>query len=250
MRPTAVTAGESGHGDARSDGVDGYSFGRVGWRAAADRASVNTISACELAAGPCFRRERVVQPRPRMPDDVATDRPSAARIYDYFLGGAHNFEIDRRARRADRSSCGPHLADTMRAEPGVPAPRGRRYLVGRASTSSSTSARASRPSATSTRSPRAINPQARIVYVDIDPVAVAHSRSILDGNEASTAVVAGRPARPGVGAVRGARAGLLDLSRTDRRAAGRRAALRAGRRRSGRDRRDPARSRSRPAATW
>ena len=27
------------------------------------------------------------------------DRPSSARIYDYFLGGAHNFEVDRRAER-------------------------------------------------------------------------------------------------------------------------------------------------------
>ena len=30
-----------------------------------------------------------------MPDDVETDRPSAARIYDYYLGGSHNFAVDR-----------------------------------------------------------------------------------------------------------------------------------------------------------
>jgi hypothetical protein len=42
-----------------------------------------------------------VQPRPRIPDDVATDRPSAARIYDYYLGGSHNFAVDREfAKRA------------------------------------------------------------------------------------------------------------------------------------------------------
>jgi hypothetical protein len=28
---------------------------------------------------------------------IATDRPSAARMYDYFLGGQHNFEVDRQA---------------------------------------------------------------------------------------------------------------------------------------------------------
>lgn len=26
---------------------------------------------------------------------IDTERPSAARIYDYYLGGAHNFEADR-----------------------------------------------------------------------------------------------------------------------------------------------------------
>ena len=29
------------------------------------------------------------------PDDVDIDRPSAARVYDYALGGSHNFAVDR-----------------------------------------------------------------------------------------------------------------------------------------------------------
>ncbi len=34
-----------------------------------------------------------------MPEESITDtsRPNAGRIYDYFLGGSHNFEVDRRA---------------------------------------------------------------------------------------------------------------------------------------------------------
>src|SRR5919206_1684057 len=28
--------------------------------------------------------------------DVPLDKPSAARMYDYYLGGSHNFEIDRK----------------------------------------------------------------------------------------------------------------------------------------------------------
>ena len=32
-----------------------------------------------------------------VPGDVPLDKPSPARMYDYFLGGYHNFEIDRRA---------------------------------------------------------------------------------------------------------------------------------------------------------
>ena len=41
----------------------------------------------------------------------------------------------------------------------------------------------------------------RVVYVDNDPVAVEHSPAILAGDD-RTAVVAGRPARPGRGAGR------------------------------------------------
>jgi hypothetical protein len=34
-----------------------------------------------------------------LPKDVDVSRPSAARVYDYFLGGAHNFEVDRLLER-------------------------------------------------------------------------------------------------------------------------------------------------------
>jgi len=29
------------------------------------------------------------------PEGIPLDKPSPARIYDYYLGGYHNFEIDR-----------------------------------------------------------------------------------------------------------------------------------------------------------
>ena len=36
-----------------------------------------------------------------LPDEVDTERPSAARVYDFYLGGLHNFAVDREmARRA------------------------------------------------------------------------------------------------------------------------------------------------------
>ena len=68
-------------------------------------------------------------------------------------------------------------------EPGVHAPGRALRRRPRASPSSSTSAPASRPSATSTRSPRRPTPSARVVYVDHDPVAVAHSQAVLAGND-------------------------------------------------------------------
>ena len=46
------------------------------------------------------------------PADVDLDRPSVARVYDYYLGGSHNFEADRAFGRAGRwSSCRPCAAD-------------------------------------------------------------------------------------------------------------------------------------------
>lgn len=53
-----------------------------------------------------------------MPDGLPTEidltRPSAARVYDYFLGGAHNFEIDRQLAE-QIASMTPNLAATMRS---------------------------------------------------------------------------------------------------------------------------------------
>ena len=49
------------------------------------------------------------------PSGIDLDRPSAARVYDYFLGGAHNFAVDREAAEA-----------TARVMPGLPATRGLR----------------------------------------------------------------------------------------------------------------------------
>src|SRR2546423_15495713 len=34
------------------------------------------------------------------PASIDLDRPSSARVWDYFLGGSHNFAVDRRGARA------------------------------------------------------------------------------------------------------------------------------------------------------
>ena len=48
------------------------------------------------------------------PAEVDITRPSAARVYDYFLGGAHNFEVDRQLAE-QIAGLTPNLAETMRA---------------------------------------------------------------------------------------------------------------------------------------
>ena len=54
---------------------------------------------------------------------IDLERPSVARVYDYFLGGAHNFAVDRQLAEAI-TGITPAFGDTMRAQPGVPAPGG------------------------------------------------------------------------------------------------------------------------------
>ena len=73
------------------------------------------------------------------PEGIDIERPSAARIYDYWLGGTHNFAIDREVAAAVTRRRARHRADHA-GQPGVPASG--RALPGRSgSASSSTSAR-------------------------------------------------------------------------------------------------------------
>ncbi|MEU8298282.1 SAM-dependent methyltransferase [Micromonospora sp. NPDC048909] len=126
----------------------------------------------------------------QMPDGLPTEidltRPSAARVYDYFLGGAHNFEIDRQlAEQIARMT--PNLAATMRA--------GREFLrrAVRALLDAGVDQFLDIGSGIPTvgnvhEVAQGANPKARVVYVDIDPVAVAHSRELLAGNDLTTVV--------------------------------------------------------------
>ena len=45
-------------------------------------------------------------PEPPVPPGVNPSKPSPARLYDYYLGGHNNFEVDRKAAEALRLSLG------------------------------------------------------------------------------------------------------------------------------------------------
>ena len=49
-----------------------------------------------------------------VPAGIDVDRPSAARVYDYFLGGAHNFAVDR-ALAEQIAAMTPNIGETMRS---------------------------------------------------------------------------------------------------------------------------------------
>ena len=112
-------------------------------------------------------------------DGDSTDRPSAARIYDYLLGGSNNFAADREVarqaveampdlvvhakvnrafmNRAIRSIVDAGVTQFLDLGSGIPAVGNLHDIALRGS------------------------PDARVVYVDIDPVAVAYGQRLLAG---------------------------------------------------------------------
>lgn len=121
------------------------------------------------------------------PHDIDPEIPSSARVYDYILGGVHHLESDRR------------LAEQITAlAPDVPrSGRANRAFLRRAVTHLVTEAGITQFLDLGSGIPtvgnvhevvHTHNRDAHVVYVDIDPVAVAMSRTLLSGNPTATAV--------------------------------------------------------------
>lgn len=111
------------------------------------------------------------------PDDVDIETPSAARMYDYFLGGSHNFAADR-ALAEEYIKVLPDMPQIARAQRRV-VHRMIRHLLA-AGVTQFLDLGSGIPTAGNVHEiAQVANPRARVVYVDSDAVAVAHSRSIL-----------------------------------------------------------------------
>jgi len=108
---------------------------------------------------------------------------TAARIYDYILGGTHNFPADRAAAEAlvQAAPIAPAVARANRAFLG----RAVRYLTG-AGVRQFLDIGSGIPTVGNVH--EVTGPDARVVYVDIDPVAVAESLEILEGRPGATAI--------------------------------------------------------------
>jgi hypothetical protein len=123
-----------------------------------------------------------------VPQDVDTSRASIARVYDYLLDGAHNFEVDRELARKGLELL-PNLKDAARfnraflrraiqfcLDQGV-----RQFLdlgsgVPTVGNVHDVAQRA--------------DPRCRVAYVDNEPIAVAHSELMLAGNPNADALLA------------------------------------------------------------
>ncbi|MEO6084330.1 MAG: SAM-dependent methyltransferase [Umezawaea sp.] len=118
--------------------------------------------------------------------DIDIDKPSASRIYDAHLGGSHNFQVDRDAAKKIVQFM-PELPEILRANRSY-LRRAVRYLAGQGITQFLDLGSGIPTVGNVHEIAWQANPDCKIVYVDVDPVAVAHSQAILSGSERATAV--------------------------------------------------------------
>lgn len=151
-------------------------------------------------------------PEPRHAPEAGIDfeNANAARMYDWFLGGAHNFAVDRE-RAAAIMAANPHAAELARAN---------RAFLGRAAEwcldagiRQFLDLGSGVPTAGNVHEiAHALDPHARVAYVDFEPVAAAHATELLDGIDAVSITRADLREPDAVLAAPGV-AGLLDLDR-------------------------------------
>jgi O-methyltransferase involved in polyketide biosynthesis len=121
--------------------------------------------------------------------EIDPDQASPARIYDYWLGGSQNFPADREAGRLAAEAM-PHLPAAARANR---AWLGRmvRRLVGECGITQLLDLGSGVPTVGNVHEvARRIDPAAKVVYADIDPVAIAHARVLLAAVPGVTAILA------------------------------------------------------------
>jgi hypothetical protein len=124
-----------------------------------------------MSAGTASKHE------PRVPDGVDVTRPSVARIYDYLLNGKDNFAVDRAAaEKLMESRLDPRRLSL--ANRGF-LRRAVRFLAceGIAQFLDLGSGLPTSPSVHEVA--REVIPDARVVYVDHDPIVVAHNDALL-----------------------------------------------------------------------
>ncbi|MFC9247493.1 SAM-dependent methyltransferase [Streptomyces sp. NPDC057136] len=113
------------------------------------------------------------------PQGIDISVPSVSRMYDFYLGGSHNFEVDREAARK-----------AMEFMPGLPKiMQANRAFMRRAVQYAATEGisqfldiGSGIPTFGNVHEvAQAADPGAKVAYVDHDPVAVAHSQAVLEG---------------------------------------------------------------------
>jgi hypothetical protein len=141
---------------------------------------------------------------------IDPNRPSAARIYDAFHGGTHNFAADRVvATRAIELV--PDLPRIMRANRAF-LRRAVRYALAQGVDQFLDLGSGIPTEGNVHEVAQGINPDARVVYVDVDPTAVLYAQSMLAGS-ANTVMIRGDLQDPEPVLAGPELSGLLDLSR-------------------------------------
>jgi hypothetical protein len=123
------------------------------------------------------------------PPGVDPKIPSPARLYDYYLGGTHNFQVDRDMGDKLQAATQGDLKDGVLANRGFHiraaswiARRGIRQFLDIGS---------GLPTQNNTHSTvQAADPATRVVYVDVDPMVGAYANTLLAGNGTTALVIA------------------------------------------------------------
>jgi hypothetical protein len=119
-------------------------------------------------------------------EDLEWNRPNIARMYDYFLGGAHNFAVDREAAQR-AAAIYPELPLILQVNRGF-LRRAVAFLANQG-IKQFLDIGSGIPTAGNVHEvAQAIHVDARVVYVDIDPVVVLHSEAILQDNPLAVSV--------------------------------------------------------------
>ncbi|MBO0804871.1 MAG: SAM-dependent methyltransferase [Nocardiopsaceae bacterium] len=113
-----------------------------------------------------------------VPPEIDTTKANSARVYDYWLGGDHNFQADRDAARA-AIAFDPGIRAAARANRAFLG-RAVRFLAGQAGIRQFLDIGSGLPAENNVHQvARDTAPGSRVVYVDRDDVVVAHSRLML-----------------------------------------------------------------------
>ncbi|GAA2665400.1 SAM-dependent methyltransferase [Streptomyces vastus] len=122
------------------------------------------------------------------PRGIDISVPSVSRIYDYYLGGSHNFDVDREAARKAMEFM-PGLPKIMQANRAF-LRRAVRFAADEGITQFLDIGSGIPTFGNVHEVAQSASPGARVLYVDNDPVAVAHSEAVLEGKEDADVVAA------------------------------------------------------------
>jgi hypothetical protein len=120
---------------------------------------------------------------------IDVTKPSIARVYDAVLGGKDNFEVDR-AIAAEALRIVPEIGDVGRYNREI-LRRGVTYLTKEAGIRQFVDLGSGLPTAENTHQvAQGQAPDTRVMYVDNDPIVLAHGRALLTENQNTTVVTA------------------------------------------------------------
>ena len=153
----------------------------------------------------------MAQDQPGRWPQIDTKTASIARIYDYWLGGKDNFQADREAAELMIQQY-PDIVAGVRKNRAFLG-RAVHYLAAEAGIRQFLDIGTGIPTAGNTHEvAQAVAPESRVVYVDYDPVVLAHARALLNSSGPGATEYIDADLRD-TSAILAQAAGLLDFTR-------------------------------------